>query len=446
MAKMVQNSGLLGKLGNRLAKVHEEHKDDEVKYQSGGSLPPGIEFGVARLSMCKFDEFKQGDNKGEVYFMAMGVVVSPKQCLVQATPNAKPQAVTIEGLQTKIGPLPICDTKKKDGTEVSAEDNYLVVQNEIKKLLPKGSELPDFDQLESLAAALVEEGPHFKFRTWQGAATDTYPNPRVNEVWQGLTEFNPEDASDGVEDNTEEAEPEPEKPAPKTSTKAAVKGTKAKPAPAPVEEAELPDDEIPFEELLETIAKGTNKKGEVNEEASEAIDRLRAAATEQLGLNDEEIDAYDTWADLVLAIREGGTEEVEEEDLAALGLAADGGDDDAINRLTELATEAGLDPNNSETYPDWDTLARTLAGVGNPDLVEGEAEEAPWKPEAGEVYHYKPIDLKTKKPAAKSVECEVMSVDEEKQTVTLKNLDTGNIIKDALKKVVNVKWDDLIQE
>ena len=76
-------------------------------------------------------------------------------------------------------------------------------------------------------------------------------------------------------------------------------------------------------------------------------------------------DEEETVATLLAQAGEGEITE-ETEDYAALGSAADGGDESSAARLTEIATEAGLDPND---YESWALLAEALTPVDE-DLDE----------------------------------------------------------------------------
>ena len=206
MAKATSKSGLAGKLGAALNKAVTAHADDETSFDSGGRLPAGLEDVIAQLTKCYFSQYEKGDNKGEYYFRAEGVVVSPSEVTVDATGAvaAKGNTSKIEGKQTSIM-RPCCETTKGDGTTVSLEEHIEWILNEMRKL---GADTKGAtgDDLEALAAALVEEAPYFRLRTWRGEATKQYPNPRTNEVWQGAVEYTPDEAADnGVDDNTEKA-------------------------------------------------------------------------------------------------------------------------------------------------------------------------------------------------------------------------------------------------
>lgn len=461
MAKQVTKGGLFSKLGNRLQKAHEEHKNDETKFGGGGNLPPGIEFGIAQLNEVVFGTVEQGkQNAGEIYFRASGIVVSPKQHTFQLLPTDKPQTVTIEGMRTGIFEM-VCDTTKADGSVVSAEEHYANILNELRKLGVDTSSI-GFDDLEGVAFALSEEKPYFKFRTIAGKATSQYPTPRTFENWNGITEYTPDETDTGVEDNTTEVSEPPKKAA----TKPASPSLKGKPAettskpttslkgaggakkpPEPVKE-EIPDDEIPFDGLARIAVSGINDEGEATPEAAEAVEKLSNAAL-AAGVTQEQIDNdFESWTDLAAHLM-GKSEESSNDsiDFEKLGEDADNGVDEAIGHLTAMAIQEGLDPNDGETYPDWSTLSVALAELAPGEIPEVDADVPEWSPTVGEVHLYKLIDPKTKKPATKATECEVMSVNEETKTVTLKSLDTAKLIMNVVtKKPLAVAWDDLVQE
>lgn len=63
--------------------------------------------------------------------------------------------------------------------------------------------------------------------------------------------------------------------------------------------------------------------------------------------------------------------------------------------------------------------------------------EEPWEPKKGEVYDYHPLGKDGKTRAREPVECEVVAVDTDKQTMTLRNT------KNKRQQWANVSWDDL---
>lgn len=148
-------------------------------------------------------------------------------------------------------------------------------------------------------------------------------------------------------------------------------------------------------------------------------------------------------------------------DLDQLVEAANGDGDvatDAQARLIALATEKGRE-DEARAAESWADVKAVIEAEDA--LAEAPAEEAPapaakepWKPKAGEMYMYKPLDPKTNKPQidkatkkpVKGVEVEILTVTEKDTTVTLKNYDTGKTIMGADKKPLKVKWTDLAGE
>lgn len=394
MAKKKRSGGsVFGKLSSAVSKGVQDHKDDETVLQGGGDLPAGIEGGIARLVLCKFDRYKSGDLEGEPYFMAQGVVVRPIEL----------DGVVVEGLRTGIGPEPICETPSRSRKTV--DDHVGYVLNHLRLLGVDTSELTTDTDMQEAAEALEEEQPHFRFRTWKGDPTPEYPNPRVRHDWRGVVTFD-EEADDGIEDETEEE-------APKKA--AAKKGTKKKGAAKK--------------------KKGTKKK-ESLAELAEAADNGDTAAgaklaslAEEAGIEDYE--DYETWEEVADLLAEGPPEPEEEADeeeasdemtLDELGAAANEGDETAIEALVTMAEAEGEDPDD---YEQWSDLAMALSGAEDEeneeeedgDEAEEDEEEEGFEPEKGDVYFYKPPKKR------KKVECEVTAVFPGKETCNLKSLD-----------------------
>lgn len=314
MAKHTSRSGFVAKFGRQGQDAFDAHKDDETVYGVGG-LPPGIEGGIAQLSNCKFDVYKSGDNQGEYYFYLEARVLQPK--VFQTMSGSQ----NIEGGLVQLTE-PLCETP--DRSRPTFEDHVDFVLNELRKLGIETGET-SFADLEAIVAALKEEQPCTRFRTWQGSATEQFPNPRVNHVFLGHC-AHPEEEPDDVVDET----------------------------------GETPTDEGPVED-----------------------------------------------------------------DLAALGEAADGQDEEAENRLVELAEQYGIDP---ESLEKWADVAAAIEEVQSGPTSQEESE--PKEPEKGDVCNYKPPR------ARKSIECEVTAVFPGKQTCNLRSLDDQ-------KSYRSVPWDKL---
>lgn len=270
MAKKIAKSGLMAKLGAAGRSAVKTHKVDETTYGTGGSLPAGIEDGIAQLTMCKFDIYKKGDNKGEYYFMAMGVVMEP----------VEHEGLRIQGRQTRIGPEAICDTPQSNARP-TLDDHVDWVLNEMRKLGVDTKDMGE-DDLEVVAQGLEEAKPFFRFRTWKGKPTEQYPNPRVNEVWEGVTDYTPPDEDTGVVDHTEEAATDTEEPDDKGDDSGS-------------------DKELSLEEL------GRLAEDSQDEEAQADLQEKAAA----LGIDADEIETWTEVATLIAEKEDGGDNDKE---------------------------------------------------------------------------------------------------------------------------------------
>lgn len=201
MAKQVASTGLAARLGEAGRKAVELHRNDEVRLPGGGSLPEGIENGIAQLADCRFRKYEKGDNKGKDYLYLVGVVKLPTEV------NGLP----VYGLQTRLM-LPCCQTKTSQGKVKTLDDNIAEIINRYKML---GVDTSDFtlDNLEPTAEALKEFKPHFRLRTWKGDKQTTGPyagkEPRVNEVWGEACDYTT-DETDELQDDTQTEQEEPQ--------------------------------------------------------------------------------------------------------------------------------------------------------------------------------------------------------------------------------------------
>lgn len=272
MAKQRKKSGLAAKLGAEGRKAHESHQHDETTFDTGASLPAGIEGGIAQLTKVTFDIFKKGDFEGEYYFMAMGSIVSPEEF----------EGVSIKGLHTRIGPEPICDTPNRE-SRPDVASHLAWVYNQLAMLGVDRDDL-DIDTLEEIGKALVKAAPHFRFRTWQGEPTEQYPNPRVNEVWGGACDYEEGEEVSKVEDD---ADTTPKLHEPEDSGEEA--------------EAEEGLDIEALKELAEAADEG-------DEDAADKVGEV----AESLGIDPDDIES---WVKVVetIAAKSGEEEEEEEE-------------------------------------------------------------------------------------------------------------------------------------
>lgn len=354
MAKKTAKSNL--SLGSGFRKSFNQHRGEDVLLRTGATLPPDIEGGIAEVSTIEIGHHNDGDNKGKPYFMIRGVVVEPKD---------------YAGIQESFVFEPLYDTP---GRSRETEDEH--VAHMIGVLQAFGVETKDVDaeQVEdgSLFGSMLAKdgGLYLRYRTWKGNPTPQYPNPRTNITFVKGCEYSGEENShaSAVEDETEEEPAQPEE----------------------------------FGTEIEQLA----AKAEKNDSRAQA--KLTEMASEA-GVADDAVEEAEDWYAVAKLIEEAEAEpsdegEEGEDDLDALGEAADDDDEEAQQRLSELAEAAGEDPDEYET---WTELATALSGE------EGE----PFVPEKDQVVNYKPPKAK------KAVECQVTAVFKAKETCNLKSLD-----------------------
>jgi hypothetical protein len=110
------------------------------------------------------------------------------------------------------------------------------------------------------------------------------------------------------------------------------------------------------------------------------------------------------------------------EDLESLVQRASNRDEEAQDTLKNLALSTGAPEEEVENAPNWEEVAEMIRrGSKSEKPSPATASE----PEKDQVVGYRPLDVKTKKPAKKAVQCEITKVNHEQKTVTLLNLDNG---------------------
>lgn len=420
MAKQVSTSNFM----DRLRKAHAEVAANPVDMGGGSDLPAGIEGGVAQLTDVHIGTFQSGANKGKPFFYAAGVVVAPESFTVTDPASKKSYAVRIKGMRTQLRTEPICDTQSDyEKARKSMKEHWNWVLNELKKLGLENAENIDpneivvqlaEDKFESgpvLEAMLAPDNPiFFRFRTWKGTPTETFPNPTVQHEWRGKCEYSAEEAGESAVEDETGGKPGWEK-----------------------------DEEFEAEAEEETEAEAEQEE-EADELAQlgEAADAKDKDAQKQLQARAKKLkidpDKLDKWVDVANAIREAEVPEEAEEEAETeaeeegeadyetswrdLGEDADEGDQDAADKLSEIAAEYDIDPNDFGPWVDLvDALAKARA-----EKAKEEAAAEPEPPSEGDNFMYKP------KGAKRAIECTVVGVFKKAQTVNLKNLDDGKTI------------------
>ena len=277
MAKSINS-----KLGKKLETAVKKHRSTPVENKGQVELPHGIEGGIAKLVDCKFGIYKSGKMEGEFYFLARGIVVSPK--LHEGMP--------VEGLSTMIME-PVCDTPTYSRKTI--DDHVKWVLNELKKLGADTAEI-SAEELETLVGVLKDSQPYFRFRTWRGEATEAFPNPRTQHQWQGhIPNYSPEVVDDVQEEDDEEA-PEAFE-------------TESDPTPAPAKKTQQGGTQSTTEPDLSLVMELAELADADDEDAAEQLTEL----ADQLGMSDEEKEEFDTWTEMAEEMLNRGNTQEEEE-------------------------------------------------------------------------------------------------------------------------------------
>lgn len=297
-----KKSSLFQKYGKKLVDSAQKHKDDPVEYGGFRSLPGNIKNGVAQLTECYFDQFKddsdmkQADGSkavGQYYLRCAATVLEP---------DFGPDGSPAKGLVTSVM-IPICEKGVKRGKEIIDFDMCIKkVQNQLKALGGDDFDVSDLDvAVEALAATAAPENQHifFRFTTSEmPARPPEYPNPRVFENWYERIE-NYEGAAGG--DN----------PAPDANDQSedgdTGGGNEAADEPSGVDYS--------AEEDLDVLVAGAGEAGNDNptDDETAAQERLKQLA-EEAGVAEDDVKNADDWqavANLITSAKEGDTSEPE---------------------------------------------------------------------------------------------------------------------------------------
>jgi len=248
-----------GKLQDRINKenAREASRYAKVKERGArGTLPAGIEDGVAKLTRVDFDVIENGPYAGSQRFYCHGVCVEP------TTFEGKKSA----GLLVQPRMITLDDVKSNYG-DTSFAENVAKAEERLKKL---GFPTEDFEDLEEDTNTYFNTAGdmYFYFRTWTPEDSD-----RVIHIIEGPANYSPT-----VKDDVEEVQEE---------VTANVTAT---------------DDGTPHYE------NGVNGYNTIDDLASKADNGDEAAQleiadeAEKVGVNPENPD-YDSWKDVVEAVK-----------------------------------------------------------------------------------------------------------------------------------------------
>lgn len=172
------------------------HSTDEILEIAGGSLPSGIEDGVAQIISA---EFGVKDRNDKWCFKARALCKEPESH----------EGKKIRGKFTNFYE-PLYDTPGRVAETV--DDHISQVIQLFKRCGLDTEDIKTTEDVHSLCEILVSSDTHISFRTWKGTPTSQYPEPRVNEVWVGAIDYEDGELVDqGVtisDDDIEEQEDE----------------------------------------------------------------------------------------------------------------------------------------------------------------------------------------------------------------------------------------------
>jgi hypothetical protein len=380
MPSQTKKSGLVAKLGSKLAKAVAAHADDATEVDVSGNLPAGIEGGVAKVVDCKFVEIAPGKtNAGELMFYAAAVVLRPKEV------NGR----LVKGLRTMINE-PLYDTPTRSRKTFDDHVKEVINRLRILKGVKPGQKMEiDVDDLETLAAEIKEEAPCVRFRTWAGNKQELVERGGKFFVTGGRAELGP------------------------YKTEAAAKAANPYIGKEPMvthtwgEVVEFVEDEDDA-----GVVEAEDDEEETDEKASE----------------DTEEETEDEAAD-----EDADEEEASEDDdeLTELATRADGGDKDAAKALKAKAIAAGISKEDVTNAESWAAVVEAMkAETAEETEEEADEEEAEEEAEEDEAIEKGDV-VNFKQPKKKAVEAEVLLINVKKQTANIRTVDDRKVFKDV---------------
>ena len=173
------------------AKAFDAHKSDETDFGGGGSLPAGIEGGLAQLTDAALGLYKPGTkNAGEPYFRFGAVVLAPKVFEGQVTAGVQISKI-----------VSLCDTGTGTAYPKSFDENFAKLLNELRKM-GVDTKTITFNQLPQIGQALKQQKTVFAFRTWKMEVSKDNPNPMVQLDFKGKFDGDVPTGDSEVTDNT----------------------------------------------------------------------------------------------------------------------------------------------------------------------------------------------------------------------------------------------------
>lgn len=282
----------------------------------------------------------------------------------------KHAGIKIKGKLTKIGPEALCETKKQDGTVVTKKEHMSKFANELRKLGVKTENLTPQKVVPAMNALLKKE-VYFRFDTrgWTPPNSDT---ERVFHEWNGRLE------ADEMEDLQ--------------------KLLKEQESGVDEDTGEGPLSDVEIEELVE-------KAKENDGPAKKELERRAVAA----GYSSDEVQDADDWDDVASMIDNPKKKDKKK----------------PSKKKPAKKKEPEPEPEEEEEQ-DEEEQEDEDEGEEESEDEDTDEDDGAWN--VGDTVKFKPPKRGggyLKKPA----DCEVMEIDEEKETCTLKNLSTDKLYK-----------------
>ncbi len=200
MTAKVTTTNLLGKLGQRLAKAHEQHKGDETKL-GFQDLPAGIKRAITKLVSAELGVFKTGDDAGQPFALLAGIIEQPEMF----------EGQKLRG-QRATKTFPLCDQPKKmknaetyDNGPIgkwghhigSFDENYADFLNEMRKMGIDTANAPLGNEAgirSVLATMLTSKPPIYFLVSTEGWENKTTKKKGVSVYFNGTIAHTPTEA------------------------------------------------------------------------------------------------------------------------------------------------------------------------------------------------------------------------------------------------------------
>lgn len=359
-----------------------KHAGDETVYSGDYlQLPGGIHGGIAQLVEAKIGIYKSGPNQGQEFLYLAGIVVSPQTAtqIIKILEGNKVKIVSAKEIEIQGARTSLTMPlceTKKQSGDTTTADEN--VERALNEVRKLGGDTSSLSSQAELEELLDDLKNASPYFRFSTSQTDPTIAYPNSRTWENWH------GTKGLEDYTAEAVDGV------TDNTAASKAKQ----PAKSKSAKQTGDD------LDSLA---SKADDGDEEAQTKLGDL----AEKAGIGDKAIIGARNWAELVSLIR------------AKLV---------SLIQQAELTTEQAVEPEQPEE------------DEGEPEKPDEPEEPEEEEPQKGQVYTYRPIDPKTKKPAKKPVDVEVIAVNSKAGTVDLKLLDNPKV------KYTKIPWTDLESE